>query len=504
MSDLKPVLLEARGLAKAFPGVKALDEVDFTVRAGEVHALLGENGAGKSTLISLLTGVQRPDDGRMTLDGRAFTPANPAEAGKAGVAAVYQEIALLPNLSVAENLYLGRQPTRFGWVRRGRMEADASTLLRDVGLDIDVSRSLADYPVAVRQLVAIARAVDLSAKVLILDEPTASLDATEVQTLFGVMRNLAAKGLGVVFVTHFLDQVFEVTQRITVLRNGRLAGERLTSALPKRELIALMIGRDLGEAGHLERRPAKALGPVVLEAEGLGRKRFVAPFDLTIRAGETMGVAGLLGSGRTETALLLFGAVKPDSGAIRVDGHAAGIGTPRQALAHRFGLVPEERKVDGIIGALSIRENIVLALQARLGVFRRLSRARQDEIAGRFAERLGIKTPNLDKPIEQLSGGNQQKALIARWLATEPRFLILDEPTRGVDVGAHAEIVSLLEELRDEGLALYVISSEIEEIAAYADRVLVMRDRQPSTLLAGEAVTPAAIVGAIAGEGAAS
>ena len=494
-------LLEVRGARKVFPGVRALDDVDFTLRAGEIHALLGENGAGKSTLINLLTGVLPRDGGTIRIEGVEIDPRGPAEARAAGIGAVYQEASLLPNLSVAENLYLGRQPTRFGLVQRGRMNRDAAALLARYGLIIDVAETLASYSTAVQQIVAIARAVDLSAKVLILDEPTASLDAAETAMLFDVMRDLKAKGLGLVFVTHFLDQVFAVSDRITVLRNGKLAGERETAGLSRMDLVSLMLGKASTADSHLaRRRVAKPPGAPLVAFQGLGRKRFVEPFDLTLAAGEVVGAAGLLGSGRTETALLMFGAVTADQGKATVDGETVRLKSPRDAIRLGFGLCPEERKADGVVGALSVRENIALALQAREGWLKRLPRKVQDELADRYIQLLDIRTPDAEKPIEQLSGGNQQKTLLARWLATEPRLLILDEPTRGIDVGAHAEIVRLIETLSEQGMALYVISSEIEEVAAYADRVMVMRDRRQADVLEGAAVTPDAIMTAIAGK----
>ena len=494
-------LLEVRGARKVFPGVRALDDVDFTLRAGEIHALLGENGAGKSTLINLLTGVLPRDGGTIRIEGVEIDPRGPAEARAVGIGAVYQEASLLPNLSVAENLYLGRQPTRFGLVQRGRMNRDAAALLARYGLIIDVAETLASYSTAVQQIVAIARAVDLSAKVLILDEPTASLDAAETAMLFDVMRDLKAKGLGLVFVTHFLDQVFAVSDRITVLRNGKLAGERETAGLSRMDLVSLMLGKALTADSHLaRRRVAKPPGAPLVAFQGLGRKRFVEPFDLTLAAGEVVGAAGLLGSGRTETALLMFGAVTADQGKATVDGETVRLKSPRDAIRLGFGLCPEERKADGVVGALSVRENIALALQAREGWLKRLPRKVQDELADRYIQLLDIRTPDAEKPIEQLSGGNQQKTLLARWLATEPRLLILDEPTRGIDVGAHAEIVRLIETLSEQGMALYVISSEIEEVAAYADRVMVMRDRRQADVLEGAAVTPDAIMTAIAGK----
>jgi simple sugar transport system ATP-binding protein len=384
------------------------------------------------------------------------------------------------------------------------MAGDARALLAPYGLSIDVAEPLGSYSTAVQQIIAIARAVDLSAKVLILDEPTASLDAAETAMLFGVMRDLKAKGLGVIFVTHFLDQVFAVSDRITVLRNGKLVGERETAGLSKLDLVALMLGKTPAADSHLARKAGEqSAGAPLVQFQGLGRRRFVEPFDLTLHAGEVVGAAGLLGSGRTETALLMFGAVQADQGEISVDGRRARLRSPRDAIRLGFGLCPEERKADGVVGALSVRENIALALQARMGWLKRLPRSAQDALADRYIRLLDIRTPDAEKPIEQLSGGNQQKAVLARWLATEPRLLILDEPTRGIDVGAHAEIVRLIEDLSEGGMALYVVSSEIEEVAAYADRVMVMRDRRSTGVLAGETVTPEAIMAAIAGREAA-
>jgi simple sugar transport system ATP-binding protein len=494
-------LLEVRGLSKRFPGVKALDTVDFTLRAGEVHALLGENGAGKSTLIKVLTGITPRDTGVIRLGGSPLDVRTSAEAQRAGIAAVYQEVNLLPNLSVAENLYLGRQPARFGFVQTSLMNARAQQLLAQFGLSIDVARALGGYSVAVQQIVAIARAIDLSARVLVLDEPTASLDAQEVARLFDIVRDLKARGIGVIFITHFLDQVYALSDRITVLRNGRVVGERLTAELPQLELVSMMLGKELAQ--NLERtahEPPPSAAPVV-SFRGFGKRRRVEPFNLDIRSGEVVGAAGLLGSGRTETAMLMFGVEPADSGTATVDGREVVIRSPRDAIRLRFGYCPEDRKTDGIVGELSIRENIVLALQARAGWWRRLSRQKQQEIADKFIRLLDIRTPDADKAIQLLSGGNQQKALLARWLATEPRLLILDEPTRGIDVGAHAEIVRLIEKLCADGMALYVISSEVDEIVAYSDRVSVMRDRRQVCVLEGEHVSTDAILNAIATPG---
>lgn len=499
MTETAP-LLALHGFSKSFAGVAALDGVDFTLRSGEIHALLGENGAGKSTLIKTMTGVVARDAGTMQLDGVEIAPRSTGEATKVGIATVYQEVNLAPNLSVAQNLFLGRQPTRFGLVREGEMRRRARALLAEFDLDIDVAAPLESYSVAVQHIVAIARAVDLSARVLILDEPTASLDAHEVEILFAVMRQLAARGIGIVFVTHFLDQVYAICDRITVLRNGRLAGSASAAELPRMQLVRMMLGRELSEA-TAERPASSARGGEPLAVfRDFGKAGYIAPFDLTLRAGHVVGLAGLLGSGRTETARLVFGAERADSGSVTAGGREIVLHSPREAMRLGFGYCPEERKTEGIIAELTVRENIVLALQARRGVLRPLSRREQDEIAGRLIRLLDIRPPDPERPIGLLSGGNQQKALLARWLATKPRLLILDEPTRGIDVGAHAEIIQLIRALCAEGMALLVASSELEEIVTYADEVVVLRDRAHVARLEGEAVGVPTILAAIAAE----
>jgi galactofuranose transport system ATP-binding protein len=495
-------LLELRGFSKSFAGFVALDRVDLTLRRGEIHALLGENGAGKSTLIKTMTGVFARDAGTLRLGGEEIAPRSAEEATKAGIATVYQEVNLAPNLSVAQNLFLGRQPTRFGLVREGEMRRRARTLLAEFDLDIDVAAPLESYSVAIQHIVAIARAVDQSARVLILDEPTASLDAHEVEILFAVMRRLADRGIGIVFVTHFLDQVYAICDRITVLRNGRLAGTAPTAELPRIELVRMMLGRELIEATATRAAEAPAReGEPVVAFEGFGKAGYVAPFDLTLRAGHVVGLAGLLGSGRTETTRLVFGAERADRGTAAVDGRPVAIHSPREALRLGFGYCPEERKTEGIVADLTVRENIVLALQARRGVLNPLPRREQDEIARRFIQLLDIRPPEPERPIGLLSGGNQQKVLLARWLATEPRLLILDEPTRGIDVGAHAEIIQLIRTLCGQGMALLVVSSELEEIVTYADEVIVLRDRAHVARLQGEAVSVPGILSAIAADG---
>lgn len=491
-------ILSATAIDKVFPGARALSKVNFQLRRGEVHALLGENGAGKSTLIKCITGAYRRDGGRLQLDGADIDPRDTFEAQRLGIGTVYQEVNLLPNLTVAENLFLGRQPKRFGLVDTRGMNRRAAALLSGYDLDIDVKAELSSCSVAVQQVVAIARAVDLSGKVLILDEPTASLDAHEVEMLFGIIRRLKAQGLGIVFITHFLEQVYAICDRITVLRNGQLVGTREAAALPRRELIAMMLGRELGDEIKAVARAETAEGPVRYRFSGFGRKGQIEPFDLEVRKGEVVGIAGLLGSGRTETAEILFGAEKADSGTAQIDGKDVEISSPRTAIRHRFGFCPEDRKVDGIVGDLSVRENIALALQARRGWARPIPRAEQDRLADQYIKALDIRTTDREKPIRLLSGGNQQKAILARWLATNPQFLILDEPTRGIDVGAHAEIIRLIETLCEQGMSLIVISSELDELVAYSRRVIVLRDRKHVSELTGEDVTTAHIVEAIA------
>ncbi|UNK40289.1 sugar ABC transporter ATP-binding protein (plasmid) [Shinella sp. H4-D48] len=499
MQSVSSYVLSATGIDKIFPGARALNGVDFSLARGEVHALLGENGAGKSTLIKCLTGAYRRDGGRILLDGTEVDPHNTLEAQKLGIGTVYQEVNLLANLTVAENLFLGRQPRRFGLVDARAMNKQARALLSQYDLDIDVTAELSSFSVAVQQVIAIARAVDLSGKVLILDEPTASLDTHEVAMLFRIVRRLKDRGLGIIFITHFLEQVYDISDRITVLRNGQLVGTRDTAALPRRELIAMMLGRELvHEVSEAKQSEAKAPGAARFRFRGFGRKGHIQPFDLDVASGEVVGIAGLLGSGRTETAEILFGAERADSGTAEVDGRPLDLSSPRAAIREKFGFCPEDRKVDGIVGDLSVRENIVLALQARRGWARPISRSEQDRLADHYIKALDIRTSDREKPIRLLSGGNQQKAILARWLATNPEFLILDEPTRGIDVGAHAEIIRLIETLCEKGMSLIVISSELEELVAYSSRVLVLRDRAHVAELTGEEVTTNAIVEAIA------
>ncbi len=496
-----PPLLETRGLTKSFIATPALSEVNFTLRAGEVHALLGENGAGKSTLIKLITGVYKKDAGTILLEGKEIEPRGPGHAQEFGISAVYQEINLIPTLSVAENIFLGRQPMRWGMVDMRSANRRAYELLKNFNIDIDVDRDLSSYSVAIQQIVAIVRGVDLSAKVLILDEPTSSLDRHEVETLFSVIRSLKARGIGILLITHFLDQVYEISDRITVLRNGLKVGEHLTKDLSKMKLISEMLGKELGdELTTPSKRPISEDNDreTFLQVQGFARRGMMEPFDIDIKKGEIVGLAGLLGSGRTETAHLMFGIVKSEKGEAYVNGQKVSLSSPQKAIRQGFGLCPEDRKVEGIIDDLSVRENIILALQAKLGWFKHLSRKRQEQLAQDMITALRIVTPDTEKPVKELSGGNQQKVILARWLISNPEFLILDEPTRGIDVGAHAEIITIIKRLAQEGKAMMVISSELAEIVDYSDRVVVLRDRKKIMELKGGQISENMIMQAIA------
>ena len=501
-------LLEMRSISKAFGGVKALEDVRLTLRAGEIHALMGENGAGKSTLIKVLTGVHARDGGSIEFDGRAISPRSPKEAEAHGISTVYQEVNLIPTLSVAENIMLGRQPKRFGIIRWKAMRAQAGRALARLGLDLDVTRELRSCSIAVQQMVAIARALDVQAKLLILDEPTSSLDEQECAALFDVMRRLRGEGLAILFVTHFLDQVYAVTDRITVLRNGGFVGTFETSELPRLDLIGRMLGRELKvEARATKTVAGRARGEAressvpVLEASALGRRGAMHPIDLRIGEGEVVGLAGLLGSGRTETARMLFGADRPNSGEIRVRGEVVSLASPRKAIRRGLAFCSEDRKAEGIIPNLSVRENLVLALQASRGPARLLPRAEQMRIAEHYIRLLDIRTPGAEAPIRNLSGGNQQKVLLARWLALQPRLIILDEPTRGIDVGAKAEIEKLVASLREKGMSVLFISSELEEVVRVSQRVIVLRDRRKAGELGGDEVNEHSIMNLIAGHG---
>ncbi|WP_173134206.1 sugar ABC transporter ATP-binding protein [Kibdelosporangium persicum] len=491
------------GIRKRFPGVVALDDVDFRLLPGEVHALMGENGAGKSTLIKVLTGVYGVDAGEIELAGEPVSFTGPAAAQRAGVSTVYQEVNLCPNLSIAENILLGREPRRFGRIRWAPMRRRAEELLARLDLELDVSAPLSAQSIAVQQLVAIARALDVDARVLVLDEPTSSLDSHEVDRLLAVMRTLRDEGMAILFVTHFIDQVFAISDRMTVLRNGKLVGEYETAEITPVELVTRMIGKELATLDELEQvRPERTVREELLRAEEVGRAGGIEPFSLGIQRGEVVGLAGLLGSGRTELARLLFGADHADQGTIRVDDKPVSLRTPRAAIARGIAFCSENRKTEGLVEDLTVRENIALAVQASRGWTKPLSRKRQEEIAESSIKALDIRPANPEAKVGELSGGNQQKVLLARWLITEPRLLILDEPTRGIDIGAKTEIQKLVTRLAAEGMAVVFISAELEEVLRLSDRVLVLRDRQVVAQLDNDALTPEQIMATIADGGA--
>jgi simple sugar transport system ATP-binding protein len=480
MVDSKQPVLEVTGIHKAFPGVKALSEAGLRLFPGEVHTLMGQNGAGKSTLIKVLTGVYQPDAGSIVLEGRAIQPRSTQDAQNLGISTVYQEVNLCPNLSVAENIFIGRYPRRFGMVDWRSMRTQATALLERLEIRVDVSKPLADYPLAIQQMVAIARALNTESRVLILDEPTSSLDEAEVQMLFSVLRRLRDEGMAILFVTHFLDQTYAISDRITVMRNGEREGEYACADLSRLALVNKMIGApaDAEHAPETAAGQANEHGEVFLRARGIARKGVLSPVDLEIRRGELLGLAGLLGSGRTETARLLFGADKADSGSFDIDGKPVSFSNPRDAIREGIGFCSEDRKHEGAILALSVRENLILALQARQGIFRAIPFKRQQQLATDYVKWLGIKTASIETPIGTLSGGNQQKVLLARWLATDPRLMILDEPTRGIDVRAKQEIMDYVSNLCRKGMSILFISSELPEVLRVSDRMVVMRDRK--------------------------
>ena len=499
------IVLSMRNISKSFPGVRALHNVDFTLKSGEIHALMGENGAGKSTLIKVLTGVHPKDSGQITIAGSAkeVNIKSPQEAQNLGISTVYQEITLCPNLTVAENMYIGRG--NYSFVSWGKMREKTTELLEKLNIPARATQQLSTCSLAVQQMVAIARAVDMDCKVLILDEPTSSLDEREVEKLFSLMRELKSRGVGIIFITHFLEQVYEVCDRITVLRNGELVGAYDIKDLPRVQLISKMMGKELDDITDLKNSRVshvRAGTAPVYEAKGLSSAAGTRAFDFKIDQGEVNGFTGLLGSGRSESVRAIFGADKITSGKIFVNGKPAKIAKPRDAMKYGIGYLPEDRKQDGIVDDLSVRENIILALQVMRGFFRPFSKAEAEKFADEYIKLLGIKTASSDTPIKSLSGGNQQKAILARWLLTKPQYLILDEPTRGIDVGTKVEIQKLVLKLAEEGVSVTFISSEIEEMLRTCSRLIVMRDRKIVGELMQDDMTQAKIMHTIAGEAA--
>ena len=493
------IVLSAKGIYKEFPGVKALQNVSFFLREGEIHALMGENGAGKSTLVKVLTGVYEKDKGIIEVDGKESEIRSPQDAQDSGISTVYQEITLCPNLTVAENMFIGRG--KYHFVNRRAQEKKAEGILAKLNIPAKASQQLGTCSLAVQQMVAIARAVDMECKVLILDEPTSSLDEREVELLFSLMRDLKQRGVGIIFITHFLEQVYEVCDKITVLRNGELVGEYSVGELPKVQLISAMLGKDLEDISNLRnsRRNYEGKGEVVYEASGLSSAEGVRPFDFLINKGEVNGFTGLLGSGRSESVRAIFAADRVTGGKVKVNGRDVKITRPIDAMKNGIGYLPEDRKGDGIIQDLSVRENLILAFQVLKGFRHPISRTESEKLADEFIDLLEIKTASKETPIKSLSGGNQQKVILARWLLTHPQFLILDEPTRGIDVGTKLEIQKQVLKLASEGVSITFISSEIEEMLAVCTRLIVMRDRKIVGQLKDEQLRSDVIMKTIAG-----
>ena len=495
------VVLTMRGIFKEFPGVKALQNVDFTLRKGEVHALMGENGAGKSTLVKCLTGVYEKDSGEIRIDGKdePVSIRSPQDAQNLGISTVYQEITLCPNLTVAENMFIGRGNYKF--INWRAQEKKADEILQRLNIPAKASQQLGTCSLAVQQMVAIARAVDMECKVLILDEPTSSLDEREVALLFELMRDLKSRGVGIIFITHFLDQVYEICDRITVLRNGELVGEYEIKDMPQVELVSAMLGKAIDDISRLREERGKYSGKVeiVYEAEGLSTIEGVKPFDFAINKGEVNGFTGLLGSGRSESVRAIFAADRVTGGKVKVNGNEVKISKPKDAMECGIGYLPEDRKGDGIIQDLSVRDNLILAQQVLKGFWHPFKKAEAEKIADEYIKLLQVKTASQETPIKSLSGGNQQKVILARWLLTHPQYLILDEPTRGIDVGTKTEIQKQVLKLSKEGVAVTFISSEIQEMLNVCTRLVVMKDRNIVGELKDEQLTQSNIMKTIAG-----
>ena len=505
MAKEEQILISMRDIVKTFPGVVALDHAQLTLRKGEIHALMGENGAGKSTIIKCLTGVYERDSGEVYMEGvegNIFCHST-MDAQNIGIATVYQEVNLCPNLSVAENLFIGREPrNRLGMIDWRQMNRDAKNLMDSLQIPIDVTMTLDNYSIAIQQMIAIARAVDMDCRVLILDEPTSSLDDNEVEKLFTMMRSLRDKGVGIIFVTHFLEQVYAVCDRITVMRNGTFVGDYEIAELPRVKLVAAMLGKDFDDLASIKKENAgEETGELMYEAHGLVHKGTIKPFDFEIHKGEVVGLAGLLGSGRSELVRCIYGVDSAQGGTARMKGQDLKVKAPIDSINAGMAYLPDDRKLDGCIGGLSVRENIVIALQARSGMFRKIPISKQNEIADEFIKMLSIKTASRETLLSQLSGGNQQKVILARWLATNPDFLILDEPTRGIDIGTKTEIQKLVLKFAEDGMSVVFISSEIDEMLRTCSRLIIMRDGEKVGELNSKEVelTQETVMNAIAG-----
>lgn len=492
-------IVRMEDITKEFPGVRALEDVNFVLNTGEIHGLMGENGAGKSTLIKVLAGVHQAEKGKIYFIDNEISPANTREAQQLGISTVYQEVNLCSNLSVAENIFIGREPMKNKKIDWKTINNKAKGLLQSFNIDIDVKKGLSFYSVAIQQMVAIARALEISAKVLILDEPTASLDKDETKKLFEVMKKLKAEGMAIIFITHFIDNVYEIADRITVLRNGKLVDTRPTESFPKIELVAKMIGKELAQLDNIKEKGVMVDSESELFVEGsnLGNSE-LAVFNIKLYKGQVFGLAGLLGSGRTELAELLFGLVPAELGKLKINGMIKKITSPKEAMDNKFALCPEDRKTAGLIGDLTVRENLILALQVGKGYFKYISKDEQEKIAEKYIDILNIAATTIEQKVKNLSGGNQQKVILARWLITEPELLILDEPTRGIDVGTKTEIQRLVLSLADKGMSIIFISSELDEVVRVSHRVGVLRDRVKVSELSGEEIVGSKIMEVIA------
>jgi len=488
-------------MTKRFGGTVALDDASLHVGTGEVHALVGQNGAGKSTLIKILTGYYRKDRGEVNFAGKPFEVASPRAAQDAAISTIYQEINLVPRQSVTENICLGRETRRFGLLDWRAMHDEARALLRRFNLNIDVRRPLGQFSTATQQMIAIARAIGFSARLVIMDEPTSSLDDRETGVLFDVVRQLRSEGLSVIFVSHKLDELYAICERVTIMRDGRTVHSSALSEIGKFDLISTMLGREIVRASGQATAfgaPLVASGSALFSAEGLSDGRQVRQVGFALRKGEITGFAGLLGAGRTETARLIFGATRPKTGRMMLDGAPFAPRHPADAIAAGIGFCTEDRKIEGIVPEMTVAENMMLALMPKLARAGIVDEARQRDIVAGFIESLGIKCAGPDQKIRELSGGNQQKVLLGRWLALSPRLLILDEPTRGIDVGAKAEIQKLVNRLAAEGLAVLMISSELEEVIEGAARVFVLREGYSVAELTPGEITEAAVLQAMA------
>lgn len=493
-------ILEMKNITKSFIGVRALKDINFSLESGEVRALMGENGAGKSTLIKVLTGVYKLDSGEIYLDNKRVYPSSTLDAQKIGISSVYQEVNLCDNLTVAENIMIGREPKKFGLIDKKKLIDMAFEAIDKLSLNIDVRKPLSDYSLGIQQMIAITRSLQLNSKILILDEPTSSLEENEVNQLFDIIEKLKNSGIGIIFVTHFLDQVYRISDSITVLRNGSLVGNHKTSELSKLDLIKEMLGKEYEDIQNNANKKQFDNEDEFIKIDGIGKKTYMHPVSFDIHKGEIVGFSGLLGSGRSETAKLIFGAVKKDSGNIFIKGSKKEFLHPIDAINNKIGFCSEDRKLEGIISDLSIRENIILALQAKNGIMKYMSRKKQEQLANIYIKALNIVTVDSNKPIKFLSGGNQQKVLLARWLCTTPELLILDEPTRGIDIGSKSEIQKMMLDLSKEGMSFIFISSEMEEVIRTSDKVVIFKDNKKIKELIGNDINEKNILNSIAQE----